>query len=313
MISQPVLTLRGFYDGYYEPLKLRSRSHNTKRLYHTTLVMFERFLQRTPTLADLNEDTVNRFLSARRDEGLSPYSVNKERFNLLAIWRWAYHRRGPDGNQYVDTWPEIEMEPAPKNEPVAWMASEIAHLFRYLKRMKGNVGDAPASVWWTALHYVLWDTGERVSAVLGVTWSDLDLQNGWLNVPAINRKGGRVGRMYRLHPESIPWVRRLLPFAVDDKVFVWPGEKNLIWYHYGKILKRAGLPHDSKSKFHRMRKSVASHFKAAGGNATELLGHSRNSVTDAYYDPRITRPTQAIDLLFRPDADPAKGKEGAAC
>lgn len=40
--------------------------------------------------------------------------------------------------------------------------------------------------------------------------------------------------------------------------------------------------------------------EAAGGNATELLGHSSRKVTrQSYLDPRITGPPAAVDLLFR--------------
>jgi integrase len=59
-----------------------------------------------------------------------------------------------------------------------------------------------------------------------------------------------------------------------------------------------------------MRRSVASHYEAAGGNATELLGHSSRSVTLAYLDPRIVPQQHAVDLLFRPGDRP--GNEGAA-
>jgi hypothetical protein len=46
-----------------------------------------------------------------------------------------------------------------------------------------------------------------------------------------------------------------------------------------------------------MRRSVASYFKQAGGDATELLDHSARSVTQAYLDPRIVTQVQAMDLL----------------
>ena len=53
-------------------------------------------------------------------------------------------------------------------------------------------------------------------------------------------------------------------------------------------------------KFHRIRKTVASMFEAAGCNATELLGHSNRSTTDKYIDPRLCQPKHAADVLPDP-------------
>lgn len=60
------LLLRTFYRDFYEPLALRSRRVNTKRLYQNTLNSFERFLCRAPRLSDLTDATVSRFASYRR-------------------------------------------------------------------------------------------------------------------------------------------------------------------------------------------------------------------------------------------------------
>jgi integrase len=62
----------------------------------------------------------------------------------------------------------------------------------------------------------------------------------------------------------------------------------------------AGLPDTREYKFHVLRKSVASHYEAAGGNATDLLKHSSRKVTLTYLDPRVVRPAAPVDLLFRP-------------
>lgn len=86
----------------------------------------------------------------------------------------------------------------------------------------------------------------------------------------------------------------------EGPVFRWPKSRTSIYAHLGQIMQRAGLPNDRLHKFHSIRKSVASYYEAAGGNATELLGHTSRKVTRAYLDPRICRTKAAIDLLFRP-------------
>lgn len=71
------MLLRDFYHSHFEPLKLRSRADDTKRLYVTTINSFERFLKRRAALVDLNDDTVGRFLSwfLGQPGGRSPYSA----------------------------------------------------------------------------------------------------------------------------------------------------------------------------------------------------------------------------------------------
>jgi integrase len=80
---------------------------------------------------------------------------------------------------------------------------------------------------------------------------------------------------------------------------VLPYYGGYLWHKFGQVLARAGLPTDAKSKFHRIRRTVASYYEAAGGNATELLGHSSRKVTTAYLDKRVVQAPQAIDRLWR--------------
>jgi integrase len=82
-------------------------------------------------------------------------------------------------------------------------------------------------------------------------------------------------------------------------LFPWRRTPNTLYYHYGQLLRRAGLPDDGRCKFHRMRRSVASYYESAGGNATELLGHTSRRTTQGYLDPRIVTTTQPCDVLDR--------------
>ena len=92
-------------------------------------------------------------------------------------------------------------------------------------------------------------------------------------------------------------------------IFPWPYCPSMLWLRYKKIIRRAGLPTGRKRAFHCMRKSAASHFEAAGGNATELLGHSDRRVTLSYLSPTIVKPQQSSALLFSPTG---RGKDNGA-
>jgi integrase len=284
--------LTDFYRDYFEPLFLRSRSENTRRLYRTSIRTFSKYLQRPARLEDLNDLTVNRFLDYYRRIPRSPYSANKERSNLLAIWRFACRKR------FLEEWPDVMPDVEPDRIPQAWTADQIARLLATCERLPGRVGQIPASTWWRTLHLVCWDTGERIGAVRDLEWHHVDLVARYVLVPAELRKGKRRDRLYRL-AEDTTHALQSMPRTTDSYVFPWPYCRTYLWYRYDRLLTAAGLPHDRHSKFHRIRRTVATYYEAAGGNATELLGHSTRSVTLAYLDPRILPPQHAADLLFR--------------
>lgn len=303
MIALKDRTIEHVYTDHFEPLRLRSRSDDTRRLYRNTFTWFGRFLGRPPTLEDLTDHTVTRFLDWFRRKGRSPHTVARERTNLLAFWRWCFRQRDQHGNQLVPDWPNVEEEILPEDDPLAWTRDDLQRLFHAIENAQGSIGGVPASQWWYALHCVLWDTGERIGAVMRATWDCCCLETRWLVIPAAHRKGRRRGRSYQLHPETVAALSQIRQ-SYCDSLFPWPYCRNYIWERYNRLLESAGLPTDRKSKFHRMRKSVASWAEVAGLNATTLLGHTERRTTESYLDPRIVRPPQASDVLFRPDTPP---------
>lgn len=188
----PLILLTAFYSQTYEPNALRSRRPNTKRLYRTTLLKFSEFVERVPTLDDLNDETVNAFAAWRSQQGLSKHSVNKDLFNLLAIWRWA-HRKG-----YVSNWPDVGMEKAPRKTPVAWTEAEVRRLFQAASQQTGVVSGVPAGIWWVTLLSVCWDSAERVGAVIELKWSHVDIVARWVKFEAEYRKGARADNLRRI-------------------------------------------------------------------------------------------------------------------
>ena len=289
----PRPTLRGFYREKFEPLRLRSRRPNTKRLYRSTLNAFDAFLGRPALLTDLRDETVNAFAAARLDSGLSKFSVNKDLSNLLAIWRWA-HRKGA-----VCTWPDVELEAVPEITPVALTRDELARVKAAIESEPRPVGGLPGPRFWLPLFLLIFDTGERINAVMALTWDRVDLPGRWVRFHHDSRKGGRADNLTKIANDTafaLTAIRRR-----EGKVFVWPYAPNYIYARLAPIMQRAGLPDTKLYKFHCLRKSMASHLKAAGGDPQRVLRHSCAKVTRAYIDPRIApEGPSAVDLLFRP-------------
>ena len=284
------------YVERYERIKIRSRRPNTKRLYRTTLKSFAEFLGKPARLSDLANDTVSAFAGWRLDNGCAKRTVNKDLFNLLALWRWL-HTKG-----YVKEWPDVELETPPVRVPIALLQDEVDRMMDAIAAETLAVGSIEAPVFWRALMLVIWDTGERIGAVLGLAWDRVDLEGGWVRFVAESRKGAAEDNLLPIAADTREALAELRAKSRRRKgiVFEWPYHPTYIYNRLGRIMRRAGLPDTREYKFHVVRKAVASHYEAAGGNATALLKHSSRKVTEAYLDPRVVKPVAPKDLLFRP-------------
>jgi integrase len=285
------MTLNELFE-LYRAKQLRFKSDNTVRLYRHTLKSFTITLGRVPTIADLDSDTVELHMERIIKKGGSPASANKDRSQLLALWRFAAAKG------IVTLWPTVAIMREPETVPMGWMPHEVTSLLNACKQADGTIGSVHASLWWTALVRVLLDTGERIGAVRPL--KKTHLQGGWLLVPAEFRKGRRRDRLYPLQP---PTVQSVLAVSnanrVDDLIFHWDRADTYIYARFSEILERAGLPTDSRSKFHRIRRTVASAVAQAGGDPTAALDHASPKTTKKYLDPRIVGSVPVSDILAR--------------
>lgn len=285
--SLPML-LDVFFETHYRIRKLRGKSNETSRLYRISVSNFSRFLGRPARLADLTNDNVSAHMQWMLDRGREKATANKDRSQLLALWRFAT-RCG-----LLTTFPDVAPEVEPVRVPTAWLQSDISKLLLAVDAMPGSVGDVPASLWWRTLIEVCLDTGERIGAVIQAKrdW----LQGDWLLFPAEARKGGKRDRMYKLSQSTVERLAELRQHT-GAELFPWPYCHNYLWKRFKAILEQAGLPAGRRDKFHRLRRTTASVVYAAGMDAQDVLDHQNKRTTQRYLDPRFTRQTQASQVL----------------
>jgi integrase len=289
--------LDDFFARVYRPLRLRGGSENTSRLYAAAIGAFSRTLRRRATLADLDDLTLASFLERRAMvDRRSPYTVERERSALMALARLAFERR------LLASMPTCPPGKLPRRVPKAWTAEEFARLVAAARGMNGRVGANQESVFWPAILFVAWETGERVSAIMAARARDLVRRpdgSATLAVSPESRKGGREGRVYDLSPATAEALARLSPDG-RDALFEWPYSRTHLWGRLGAILRRAGLS-GRRVGFHQIRRTAASHFAAAGGSAAEFLGHAAGSgdrvATRWYVDPTLLPRRPAWQLL----------------
>lgn len=150
------------------------------------------------------------------------------------------------------------------------------------------------------------ETGMRQGEILGLKWSDIDLQNGYLNVKRADYRGiinepktvrGRRG--ISLLPNTVQVLKTHKACQTEERMFLGsdycdnelviakndgtPLRARSLENHWYKLLEESGLP---RIRFHDLRHTHASMMAAAGVSAkavSDRLGHSTVSFTlDTY-------------------------------
>jgi len=273
------MNLTDFFRDFYIPLRLVGRSPRTLTLYDYSIRLFGDSLKRPATLDDLDDLTVSRHLQRLHKQGYSPHSINKERDQLLAIWRLAARKK------LVDEFPEVQRLPAPRKIPQAWTLDELGRLIHAAENQRGDYCGIAAGLWWAARIVFCYATGERTTAVGLAEWSHL--RGSVIEFPPQNRKGGQKTNIVVLPNYA---MRRLEKIRKPSRslLFPWPRSETYLYYIFSKICKRAGLSDDGQHKFHCLRRTHATQLKIAGGDPSASLGHSNPATTARYIDTRQT-------------------------
>ena len=135
------MLLTTLFSDHYRPLRLRGRSINTARLYGCTIRSFGKWLGYPPTIDDLTDLTLSRVLE-QRAATVSPYTAEKERTQLTALWRLAADRR------IVPDRPCVPPAPLPERIPQAWSIEQLQSLMRAAAATRGTVGGLPAGIYY---------------------------------------------------------------------------------------------------------------------------------------------------------------------
>lgn len=285
-------TLRSILEDDYAPL--RGLAPKALFQFRLSIQRFSEHLGHEPTVADLTGVTVQRFISARRQE-VSTATALKDRTHLSAIWSHLFRLRR------VDVAPSAVLPPmrAPKRVPRAYRDHEVSALLRAALATPGGIDGRPASIWHASLLRAAFETAERVGALLAVEWRDVDLEERTILLRAETRKGGHQDLLRPISHETCHWLAQLRRDAGDRRlVWRWDRSPTHLWCHLRRICKRAGV---QCRGYHGLRRAAASYIAAAAGlgEAAAALGHASPSTTKSHYvDQTIAKPTRShLDML----------------
>ena len=270
-------------DAYLDELRVARRlARNTLDSYGRDLGALLRFAGATRRRVDtLSRSDLETFVRELMGSGLSPRSVAR----LVACVRGFYRFLVRDGH--------LRLNPADDlRAPRAWPSLPKFLSYDEVDRLIAQPDvSTPIGLRDRALIEVLYATGMRVSELVSVRSSDLNLRVGYLTCLG---KGSKE-RLMPMGRPAIAWVRRYLASArpqlltgrESQWLFLNTRGTRLSRVGFWKILKKyglqAGLPRDFSP--HVVRHSFATHLLERGADLRSiqsLLGHADLSTTQIY-------------------------------
>ena len=266
-------------------------SENTVAAYRNDLTQFYNFLQhgrtgRVQSWAEVTPEIVNEYVYdlKHRKKPYAPSSIARKVAAVKSFFNYLHARSLVSQNptEKIDS-PKVE-----KRLPKTLAAKEIGDLLE-----APNKGNTPKHLRDAALLNMLYATGMRVSEVVFLQLSDVDLERELLMVKV--REGESLSREVPLDDQMHQILERYLedgrPYLVKN-----PNETALFLNHRGQQLTRQGLWLIIKSYAreveltsevtpHTLRHSFAAHKLDSGSDLEEvqrLLGHANISTTQIY-------------------------------
>lgn len=164
------MTLRDLLIDRIAPLKdLSARSVS---MYQSTLDRLRDHLGHEPTVDDLDDLVIAKFLRWRAvtpqcSRGvISPASLAKDSAHIRTLWNWCARKRLKKSDGELLEFPDYKRPVVPKPRPVAYTHDELQRLVAAARHRKGMVADVPAPWYWVCKIMAMFQTGERIGAVL---------------------------------------------------------------------------------------------------------------------------------------------------
>lgn len=283
---------------------LRELKERTVQIYAESIIRFGQWLGHEPTVDDLDDMTVAAFTrwratNTRGKQGkpISAETVTKDRTVLMILWSFACRKKlHPSGE-----WPTLPRRKRVVRTPDAYTVEDIQRLVIAARFRVGRIAGRPASWFWPGLILTLYQTGERIGAVMATRWDDVDLERGWVRFPAEVRKGQTADNLKQITTDLAHWLAQERR-GPGELVWPWDRLPKSLYASWGVLCRKANVRNRA---FHAFRKSSCSFIHAAGGDATAHAMHANPQMTARHYlDPKITGRGSALALLPKIDIGP---------
>jgi integrase len=292
------MTLAELFERYSD---LRNLNPKTMLLYSMLLDRLRAFLEHEPTVLDLDDLVISRYLRARATQSwggkvVRPASVQKDKVMLQAVWNLAARKR------WARDFPELPRIKVAKSIPTgrAYTAADVAQMIRQARHRRGRTGGKLSCWWWATLIYMAYCTGERAAALLSLRWGELDLERRRVVFKGETRKG-QTHDIERDFTEQLAGMMLPQRGQPDELVWNWDRARGSLWTSLKLLCRLAGVKYRG---FHGLRRTRASYAALAGGTAaaTQVLDHSDPRLQERYVDSQIC-PTEQSSVDCLPPLD----------
>lgn len=226
--------------------------------------------------------------------------MNNHRQVLLTLWKFAAEEGMKE--ELAPSKRRIPKLREPRRQPNAFNLHQMT-LLKAACLKAPQIPKFKSARWtgksWWALASLIWDTGHRVSALLQARREHVDT-GGYLRLPPeLTKHLGET--VHRLKESTLALIAEL-PQNDRGLILDWPYRKRQLWIRFeADVLIPAGLPHDSRHKFHCLRRTSASHLYAATGDIYGVMRHLAHRDVQAtwrYIDRSIAEPDQAASTIL---------------
>lgn len=262
---------------------IRKTSHNTEMSYRRDLTKMRIYLEVTaqaPSAAEVTEENLKKYIAYMERKKFKASTISRSIASIKAF----YHYLLKEGLVKTDISDCLRAPKVERKIPDVLTADEIEKL------LMQPSGDSYKDIRDSAMLELLYATGIRVSELVSLKISDVNLQMGFL----ICRDGDKE-RMVSFDNEVREALRQYLTRARDhmaanearDILFVncsgAPMSRQGFWKLIKSYAKKAGISKDITP--HTLRHTFAAHMVKNGTDlksVQEMLGHSDISTTHMY-------------------------------
>lgn len=257
-------------------------SRQTLGAYRSDLAGTSRFLAaRGSTLSAATREDLRAYLAHRESAHAKPRTAARLLSTLRRFYRWLLREEGRE----ADPTALLDSPKLPRALPKSLSEEQVERLLAAPDTASAQgLRDR-------AMLEVLYATGLRVSELVGLTLSQMSLNQGLVRVIG---KGDKE-RLVPLGEEAVAWVYRYLGEArgsllrrrPTDAVFVTarggPLTRQAFWHNLKRYARRAGI--EVALSPHTLRHAFATHLLNHGADlrvVQMLLGHADLSTTQIY-------------------------------
>ena len=257
-------------------------SAHTISAYRADLRQFSKWLEtRKSTLAQSDREDILAYLSYRMEQGTQSRTVARFLSTMKRYYQFAIQQKWIEVNPVKD----IVMPKTIRHLPKVISEEDVEKLLSAADT-KTNYGCRDR-----AMLEVLYATGLRVSELVNLTLSEINLQAGIVRVTG---KGNKQ-RLVPMGEEAIQWVEKyiqqsrpqMLKKKITDAVFLSSRGAAMTRQAFWQLIKKYAAQVEMKSDLspHTLRHAFATHLLNHGADLRTtqmLLGHADLSTTQIY-------------------------------